>query len=233
MENWQKLHNEKHVAESASELPFITFNEHNLILDIGCGRGRQIQYIKSNYGCICVGIDVVPFKLSNFLVADACHLPLRDDLFDITYSLGVIEHLKITQKAIEESIRVLRPRGQGLHSVPNMFSLHTFIERPLSNLLFKKWSVSFEQSFTPKEIKRMFYDCGFSKIQQKIVVRSRGGSKIYKLSKIESVIYQAIKEIDILMSKIIPNWGFFLFTYATKPMILGDPVGRNFGKLAS
>ena len=214
MERWQKLYDEQHVTESASEPPFITFYEDNLILDIGCGRGKLMQYLTSKYGNLCVGIDIVPFKLSNFLVADASHLPFRDDIFGITYSLGVIEHLKVTQEAIKESKRVNRFRGQVLHSVPNMFSLHTFIERPLSNLLFKKWSVGFEQSFTPKKMKQIFYDCGFSKVQQKIVVRSKGRS-IYKLSKIESAIYQTIKKIDRLMSKIIPYWGFFLFTYGT------------------
>ena len=215
METWMKLYNEQHVVESASELPFITFNENNLILDIGSGRGEQMQYLTSNYGIICVGIDIVPFKLSNFIVAEASNLPFRDDIFDITYSLGVIEHLKVTQEAVEESIRVLRFGGQALHSVPNMFSLHTFIERPLCNLIFKKWSVGFEQSFTPKKIKQIFYDCGFRKIQQKIVTRSKGRS-IYRLSKIESIIYQTIKKIDNLMLKIIPHWGFFLFTYAIK-----------------
>ena len=216
MEIWQKLYNEQHVTETFSELPFITSDECNLILDIGCGRGKQMQYLTLKYGSICVGIDIVPFKLTNFLVADASYLPFRDDIFNITYSLGVIEHLKVTQKALEESIRVLRLGGQALHSVPNMFSLHTFIERPLINLLFKKYSVGFEQSFTPKKMKQMFYDYGFSYISKKIVARPKGRSKIYKLSKIESAIYQIIKELDRLMSKIIPSWGFFLFTYGIK-----------------
>ena len=216
MKTWVKLYDEEHVVESAYELPFLTFYEDSLVLDIGCGRGKQMQYIKFKLGSICVGLDIIPFKLSNFVVADARHLPFRDSVFDIAYSLGVIEHLKETKKAIGESIRVLRPGGQVLHSVPNMFSLHTFIERPLTNLLFKKWLVGFEQSFTPKEIKKMFYNYGLRKIKQKIVVKSRGESKIYKLSKIESLIYETAKEIDKIFSKTIPNWGFFLFTYATK-----------------
>jgi len=216
METWVILYDEEHVVESAYELPFLTFYGGSLVLDIGCGRGKQMQYIKSKHGSICIGLDIIPFKLSNFVVADASHLSFRDSVFDIAYSLGVIEHLKETEKAVGESIRVLRPRGQVLHSVPNMFSLHTFIERPLTNLLFKKWSVGFEQSFTPKKIKQMFYNYGLKKIKQKIVVKSRGESKIYKLTKIESLIYQILKEIDRLFSKILPNWGFFLFTYATK-----------------
>jgi len=214
LEIWKNLYNEKHVVESASDLPFLTFYKCSLVLDIGCGMGKQIQYIKSKFESLCIGIDIVPFKLSNFLVADACNLPFRDEIFNITYSLGVIEHLKLTQKAIYESIRILRPRGQVLHSVPNIFSLHTFIEKPLTEVLFKKWSVGFEQSFTPKKIKQMFYDCGLNEINQKILIRSRGESKIYKLSKIESFIYQILKEIDRLLSKLIPNWGFFIYTYA-------------------
>ena len=216
LNTWKILHEKKHVFESSSELPFLIFSKDSSVLHIGCGSGSQIQYIKSKFGSICIGIDIVPFKTPNFLVADASHLPFRDEMFSITYSLGVIEHIKLTQKAIDESVRILKLNGQCLHSVPNMFSLHTFLERPLINLLFKKWSVGFEQSFTPKKIKQMFNNCGFNKIKQKIVVKNRGESKMYKLSKIESVIYQTLKDIDRLFSKIIPNWGFFIFTYGTK-----------------
>lgn len=216
MNIWKILHDKKHVSESALELPFLIFSKDSIVLDIGCGSGSQIQYIKSKFGSICIGVDIVPFRLSNFLVADACNLPFRDESFNITYSRGVIEHLKLTPKAIDESIRILRSKGQCLHSVPNMFSLHTFIERPLTNLLFKKWSVGFEKSFTIKKIKQIFYDCGLMEIKQEILVKPRGESKIYKLSKVESLIYKTLKDIDILLSKIIPNWGFFLYTYAKK-----------------
>lgn len=214
MNIWKYLYEGEHVLESAYELPFIIFHEDSLVLDIGCGRGRQIKYIESKFGSMCIGIDIVPFKLLNFLVADACTLPFRDKIFDISYSLGVIEHFKQTHDAIKESTRILNYRGQCLHSVPNMFSLHTFIERPLIKILFNKWSVGFEKSFTPKKIIQMFYDSGFRNIEQEIVVKPKGESKIYKLSKIESLIYQILKEIDRFFSKLIPKWGFFIFTYA-------------------
>ena len=136
------------------------------------------------------------------MVSDASYLPFRNEVFDVVFSLGVIEHIKETHKAVKESIRVIRYQGQCLHSVPNMFSLHTFIERPLTDLLYKKWSVGFEQSFTSRIIKEMFYNYGFRKISQKIVLKSRGESKIYKLSRIESLAYQFIKELDRLLSKI-------------------------------
>ena len=202
------------MVETISELPFIKFNKHDLVLHIGCGRGKQLQYLTSKYESICVGIDIVPFKISNFIVSDVCYLPFRNEIFDIVFSLGVIEHTKETEKAVTESRKVLRNRGQCLHSVPNMFSLHTFLERPLTNILFKKWSVGFEQSFTSKKIMNMFYENDFIAINLETMSKSIGKSKIYQLNQIESLFYLFIKEMDRFLSKIIPYWGFFLSIYA-------------------
>lgn len=119
-------------------------------LEIGCGNGRWLRLL-SNNGIDVYGIDIVKrlvlelnresFKV---LVADARRLPFRNDSFDLTFSFGVVEHFEGTETAIYEHIRVTKPGGRIVITVPYLYSpfnimwiVHhlrrgTFSERPHS-----------------------------------------------------------------------------------------------------
>jgi ubiquinone/menaquinone biosynthesis C-methylase UbiE len=49
---------------------------------------------------------------SNFMCADALHLPFLDETFDLVVSLGVIEHVSDHSRMVSEMARVLRPGGR-------------------------------------------------------------------------------------------------------------------------
>lgn len=84
-----------------------------MILDVGCGTFPK--------GDVNVDIDMEskfhrPFVLrkgmakrfKNFIIADACHLPFRNDTFDSVYSTHVIEHMKNPVVFFKELIRVTK-----------------------------------------------------------------------------------------------------------------------------
>jgi SAM-dependent methyltransferase len=93
------------------------------VLEIGVGLGADHQKW-AEAGAILYGIDLTQraiaatqhrFELlglkSDLQVADAENLPFGDETFDIVYSWGVLHHTPNTAKAMDEVLRVLKPKG--------------------------------------------------------------------------------------------------------------------------
>ena len=88
------------------------------ILDLGCGNGKVISYLKrSNDKISLKGIDydyesLLWAKDSNpgekFIQADIYNTPLKDKSFDLVICLEVLEHLNSVDKALAELSRVAR-----------------------------------------------------------------------------------------------------------------------------
>lgn len=101
------------------------------ILDVGCGWGRELIRLKG-----AIGIDLcLPFLKTaktyvenDVILADAHHLPFRDDAFDFIAVTEVIEHLSDPTKVLGELVRVLTANGKLLVQTPNkMLTLGRFI----------------------------------------------------------------------------------------------------------
>jgi SAM-dependent methyltransferase len=133
------------------------------VIDIGCGSGRIIKYLKGRYGHI-TGID--PSKaifVANELIGreDAVELiqtstdniPFPDNYFDFGYSLGVLHHIPDTAKALNDCIKKIRPGGYFLlylyYSLDNkpfyfriFFFLSNLVRRVVSKMPLKLKKIS-------------------------------------------------------------------------------------------
>ncbi|WP_017445299.1 malonyl-ACP O-methyltransferase BioC [Gayadomonas joobiniege] len=90
-------------------------------LDIGCGTGNLLNHASfSNY----TGVDLAagmlqrarckfPLKNTQFIRADAHHLPFKHDSFDLIFSSLVVQWCQLT-KVLTEAYRVLKPGGRFL-----------------------------------------------------------------------------------------------------------------------
>jgi SAM-dependent methyltransferase len=99
------------------------------ILDIGCGTGATMDYLR-HYGTPH-GIDLseLPLRFSRrrghrrTLRASAAELPFDSESFDLVTALDVIEHLDDDKQCLTEIRRVLKPGSPAVIFVPAFQSL--------------------------------------------------------------------------------------------------------------
>lgn len=102
----------------------------SFLLDIATGRGQMVEYA-INRGANAFGFDfsftacTLADKLNphKILCADAMNLPFVDSSFDFVTNLGSLEHFQNMGLAIQETSRILKPKGKACFMVPNTFGL--------------------------------------------------------------------------------------------------------------
>lgn len=118
------------------------------ILEIGAGKGRMIRVLKRGgveAEMHCIDLNAYVKQSSPYAVmGNAINLPYRSGSFDLSYSLGVIEHFPETALAIREHIRVVRPGGYILITTPHL-SPYTLLRLLVWLIKFRKKG-SFEQT---------------------------------------------------------------------------------------
>ncbi|HEX3455893.1 MAG TPA: class I SAM-dependent methyltransferase [Gaiellaceae bacterium] len=99
------------------------------ILDLGCRDGAlSTAYLEGNQ---VIGVDVDRAALAKAeergletAWADVDEpLPFPNESFDVVVTAEVLEHLRLPERALAEAMRVLRPGGLLVGSVPNCFRL--------------------------------------------------------------------------------------------------------------
>jgi SAM-dependent methyltransferase len=99
----------------------------DVVVDIGAGLGGPARRLARLTGCRVFAIDALPEVLLHgkrraraaaaeeervtFIAGSAESLPLRSELVDQAWSLGVVAHVEDTEKFAREVFRVLRPGG--------------------------------------------------------------------------------------------------------------------------
>jgi len=141
-------------------LRFITEQLHNFsgtFLDVGCGRMPYKSLILSPPSQVkrYVGADVEgnPHGQPD-LIIDGQHIPLADASVDSAMATEVLEHCTEPKQLLYEIVRVLKPGGFFLFTVPFLWPLH---EVPHDHY-----------RYTPFALKRLFNEAGFTELQLKV-----------------------------------------------------------------
>src|SRR2546428_1298831 len=94
------------------------------ILDLGCGPGNLLDYLASQGDTFGSDFsqDALRFcagrGFGRLFRADFHLLPLREKCIDLITCIDVLEHLSDDRKALGELVRILRPGGVLVVSVP-------------------------------------------------------------------------------------------------------------------
>lgn len=111
---------ESHLAAQGNQ-------KFNKVLDLGCGDGNHLEYLK-NYANVLYGSDYNLVRLArsqakynhaSLFLADILDYPAQDNFFDMVFFHHVIEHITEDQKALETIFRILKPGGLLILGTPN------------------------------------------------------------------------------------------------------------------
>jgi len=117
----------------------------NRILDVGCGEGTgEISIGRLHVSQLqLVGIDLVADKAiaarrataghnmrARFAAGDACRLPFKDAVFDSTYCVAVLQHIRDVEAATSEFARVTVPGGRVVAVEPDNAARYFYSSTP-------------------------------------------------------------------------------------------------------
>jgi len=128
---------EQYHFEKLHHLPrLIPFDQYRgrRVLEVGCGAGTDlIRFARNGARVTEIGRSPSSIRLAseNFrhegmaaqlMVADGEAIPLRDQSFDLVYAHGVVQYTSNDRALVEETRRVLKPRGTAIFQVYNRVS---------------------------------------------------------------------------------------------------------------
>ncbi len=111
------------------------------VLDIGCGTGIMAHFFVGK-GCQYIGTDASSKMIEQarvrhlskknnkirFIISDVEELNFKDNCFDIILAAGLIEYFDNCSKALLEMIRILKPEGILIITLPRK-CLNTFMSK--------------------------------------------------------------------------------------------------------
>lgn len=152
-------------------LKTVTELEGKKVLEVGAGTGRT-SFELQQAGAYVIVLDYSENSLRivqelfssvnkriEIIQADAFHLPFKNDVLDIVFHQGLLEHFKTPQPLLKENYRVLRPGGLTLVDVPQKFHIYTAIKHIL--IWLNAWFAGWETEFSIGELKHLMRSAGF------------------------------------------------------------------------
>ena len=119
----------------------------------------QVQQVQQKFAKTGLGSN-------HFRVSDVRDIKFSDNVFDVVYGLGTIEHMPDYGKAVCEIYRILKHGGLAVIGVP---SKHDPFLRPLMVTLmtwFDKYPYAPEKAFWWGEFKNLFWAAGFEIVEE-------------------------------------------------------------------
>lgn len=156
-----------------------------LILEAGCGTGRLCCLLAKDFSQAQVtGMDASENSLemaeivrkhigvsnAKFEKGDLFKMKYQDNYFDVVFNEGVIEHFAIEESpnyvdAVREMVRVTKPGGKIVISVPNWYCyVHTLYKWALKKT-GRPYKYGYEKSFKHTELIELFKSRGLGQLE--------------------------------------------------------------------
>src|SRR3989344_2815841 len=151
--------------ELLSNLLMTTSVKGKKILEVGAGMGGDSIYLAKKGASVTV-LDFTKKALQlirknatrekvniGTIQADARRMPFKDNMFDIIFHQGLLEHFKNPKELLEEQKRVLKPGGHLLVDVPQRYTTYTIKKHIL--MWMGKWFAGWEREFSIHELEHL------------------------------------------------------------------------------
>ena len=109
----------------------------NCLLEIGCGFGNTLKYIKDNYQCdwacgvelVHEAAEIARSKVDLVIEGDIenIDLPIEPETLDVILCLDVLEHLINPWKVMSKLEALLKSDGVIIASIPNVRNFHVIL----------------------------------------------------------------------------------------------------------
>jgi SAM-dependent methyltransferase len=157
------------------------------ILVWASGRGARVYGVDISPPIVRLARSAFPARTGSkdrlrASIADVRSLPFRDDVFDVVYSMGTIEHFDETDQAVREIARVLKPGGRAIVGVPNR---HDPFLRPLLATVLQAvglYGYGYEKSYTRRRLKRMVEGAGLTVVAEPAILFIPGWLRMLDLA---------------------------------------------------
>ncbi|HPS23938.1 MAG TPA: class I SAM-dependent methyltransferase [Methanoregulaceae archaeon] len=165
-EVWEKVWTKNLITSDYSQkyLDFIqgidrSLPEGSTVLEAGCGTGQTLARLSSRHETVGLDISRAALNLARSNCKNPVHgsifeIPFRDNMFDLVYNSGVIEHFvdPTNVNAIREMARVTKPSGRVIIIVPNTLCLWYKTGKSIA-VMMKNFEFGYEEDYTPERLK--------------------------------------------------------------------------------
>ena len=197
----------------------LPINSEDILIDIGCGSGVQLREIGAMKCKLAVGIDLNRNALefaknksianTDYIIADAEHLPIKTNSVTKVVCSQVIEHLPNPTLLIAENNRILKKDGEIVITTPNEASFWGIYE--LFWDIFgrgRNYGETHLLFYSPKDMVKFFSN--FSRVNVSTIYFVSPLSALLKSEKILNIFVK----LDTFFEK--HNFGMILIMYAKK-----------------
>lgn len=201
------------------------------ILEIGCGMGATLGYLKNKYpDALVYGVELeeeVALMAGKYLPGiisgniEQMELPYPEGFFDYIIFADVLEHLHNPEQILHNVGRYLNPSGSVLASIPNMMHYSVILELLRGNFTYRESGIldrTHLHFFTLNEIMAMFGRCGYE------IETITGSSQNTKMGEETAALYEALLKLP----GIAPEYNFQTYQYLVKANKIGQKsVGKG------
>jgi ubiquinone/menaquinone biosynthesis C-methylase UbiE len=151
-------------------------NEHQRILEVGCGTGNYIRTLQGALHCTAFGIDPSTGMLmaAASMSQDVCYaqaraerLPIAPGTIDFVFNVDVIHHVRGLAESYDEIRRILKPGGMVCTVTESPQLIRTRV--PLSSYFPETVPYELKRYPTVKKLKQVMAESGLETTRQDIV----------------------------------------------------------------
>ena len=131
--NWLDVATESTLTEEKENNPDVK------MLTLGPRWPAEITYIREKFGIDAMGLDLFSIDESKIVIGDMHEMPFEDNSYDIVYEKNTYNKSYDFRKALDESVRVLKPGGLLIYD-ECMDYVEGCSENARTNLKSHKWT---------------------------------------------------------------------------------------------
>lgn len=149
------------------------------LIEVGCGSAQTLRYLDAHYSADhCVGLDWSRPALTlskamqpsfSHVLGDCEQLPIASGQFDLSCSVGLIEHFPRAgaMRICREKVRITREGGRVAVVVPWR---NSFYNRVVRTLFGRYWPFGEEDPFRRAELRLMMEQLGLEDVSVQVVL---------------------------------------------------------------